>query len=167
LLGHLLLFIMSFQQSSSHFYNENTFNLQDWLTFITCWRLIKIFCQNKMLNICWFQNNKETKTRHVSLKDEMRSQNQMQNSITIWLTIHRHSWISFSCNICVLPSIFDHMSFWRCSGVNIANDNLLHRFNSSLAHQLSDSILAIFATVQLKWLRTPPWYHISCLDYTT
>jgi hypothetical protein len=67
--------IMSFQQSSSHFCNQNTFNLQDWLTFIACWSLIKIFCQNRMLNICWFQNNKETKTRHVSLKDEMWSQN--------------------------------------------------------------------------------------------
>jgi len=62
-------------QASSHFCNQNTFNLQDWLTFIACWSLIKIFCQNKMLNICWFQNNKETKTRHVSLKDEMWSQN--------------------------------------------------------------------------------------------
>jgi len=62
-------------QASSHFCNQNTFNLQDWLTFIACWSLIKIFCQNKMLNICWFQNNKETQTRHVSLKDEMWSQN--------------------------------------------------------------------------------------------
>jgi len=44
-------------QASSHFCNQNTFNLQDWLTFIACWSLIKIFCQNKMLNICWFQNN--------------------------------------------------------------------------------------------------------------
>jgi hypothetical protein len=97
----------------------------------------------------------------------MWSQNKMQNSITIWLTIHRHSWISFSCNICVLPSIFDHMSFWRCSGDNIANDALLHIIYSSLAHQLPDSLLEILATVQLKWLRTPPWHHISCLDYTT
>jgi len=67
--------LMSFQQASSPFYNQNTFNLLDWLTFIVCWSLIKIFCQNKMLNIYWFQNNKETKTRNVSLKDEMWFQN--------------------------------------------------------------------------------------------
>jgi len=30
-------------------------------------------------NISCFQNNKETKKRHVSLKDEMWSQNKMQN----------------------------------------------------------------------------------------
>jgi len=153
-------------QASSHFCNQNTFNLQDWLTFIAYWSLIKIFCQNKMLNICWFQNNKETKTRHVSLKDEMWPQNKNANSITIWLTIHRHSWISFSGNIYVLPSTFDHMSFWRCSGDNIANDTLLLRLYLSLAHQLPDSLLEILATVQLKWPRTLPWHHISCLDYT-
>ena len=51
-----------------------------------------------------------------------------------------------------------NMSFWRCSGDNIANDTLLHRLHLSLAHQLSDSILE---TVHLKWLRTPPWHHIS------
>ena len=126
--------LMSFQQESSHFCNQNTFNLLDGLTFIACWSLIKIFCQNKMLNICWFQNNRETKARHVSLKDEIWSQNKMQNSITIWLTVHHHSWISFSGNICVLPSIFDHMSFWRCSGNNIANDTLLCKLHLSLAH---------------------------------
>ena len=60
-----------------------------------------------------------------------------------------------------------NMSFWRCSGDNIANDTLLHRLHLSLAHQLSDSILAILETVHLKWLRTPPWHHISYLDYTT
>ena len=101
--GHL----MSFQQELSHFCNQNTFNLQDWLAFIACWSLIKIFCQNKMLNICWFQNNKKTKARHVSLKDEMWSQNKMQNSKTIWLTVYHHSWISFSGNIWVLPNTFD------------------------------------------------------------
>ena len=90
--------LMSFQQASSHFCNQNTFNLQDWLTFIACWSLIKTF---------WFQNNKETKARHVSLKDKMWSQNKMQNSKTIWLAVHHHSWISFSGNICVLPSTFD------------------------------------------------------------
>ena len=151
-------------QASSHFCNQNTFNLPDWLTFIACWSLIKIFCQNKMLNLCWFQNNKETKARHVSVKDEMWSQNKMQNSITIWLTIHHHSRISFSGNICVLPSIFDHMSFWRCSGNNIANDTLLHKLYLSFALQLQDSLLEILATVELKWLRTLPWHHISCLD---
>ena len=60
-----------------------------------------------------------------------------------------------------------NMSFWRCSGGNIVNDTLLHRLHLSLAHQLSDSIIAILETVHLKWLRTPPWHHISYLDYTT
>ena len=160
--GHL----MSFQQESSHFCNQNTFNLQDWLAFIACWSLIKIFCQNKMLNICWFQNNKKTKARHVSLKDEMWSQNKMQNSN----------------NMIDCSSPFLNQFFWQylrfvkhfrstCHsenvGGNIANDTLLHRLHLSLAHQLSDSILTILETVHLKWLRTPPWHHISYLDYTT
>jgi len=34
--------------------------------------------KNKMLNISWLQNNKETNKRHVSLKNEMWSQNKMQ-----------------------------------------------------------------------------------------
>ena len=157
---------MSFQQASSHFCNQNTLYLQDWLFFITCWSLIKIFCQNKMLNICWFQNNKEIKAGHVSLKDEMWSQNKMQNSITIWLTIHHRSWISFSGNICVLPSTFDHMSFWRCSGDNIANDTILHSSICPLLTNFQNSVLEILATVELKWLRTLPWHHISCMDYT-
>ena len=59
LFGHL----MSFQQESSHFCNQNTFNLQDWLTFIACWSLIKIFCQNtlwkKYLLISKQQEDKE------------------------------------------------------------------------------------------------------------
>ena len=39
----------------------------------------------------------------------------MQHSTTIWLTIYRHSWISFYGNICVLPSNFVHLSLWGCS----------------------------------------------------
>ena len=123
--------------------------------------------RKKMLNIYWFQNNKETKARHVSIKDEMWSQNKMQNSITIWLTFHHHSWISSSSNICVLPSTFDHMSFWRFSEDNIANDTLLHKLYLCFALQLQDLLLEIFATVELKWLRNLSWHHISCMDYTT
>jgi len=41
-------------------------------------------------------------------------------------------------------------------GDNIANDTLLRKLHSSPAHQLPDSLLEILATVQLKWLKTPP-----------
>ena len=213
---------MSFQQASSHFCNQNTFNLQDWLTFIACWSLIKIFCQNKMLNISWFQNNKKSKARHVSLKDEMWSQNKMQNSITIWLTVHHHSWISFSGNICVWPSTFDQhvvlemfggqysqwhpplqaplvpcsltfrLASWNSCNCSIEmvedpimTSHLLYGLNHLkmvVAWDLSESgkslessrcwqinshdnySIEILATIPLKWPRTPPWHHISCLD---
>jgi hypothetical protein len=109
------------------------------------------FCQNRMLNICWFQNNKETKTRHVSLKDEMWPQNKMRNdkSIIKWWTIQHHSWISFSSHICVLPSNFDHLSFWGCSGDKMINDIIFHKLSS---------ILETLVSVQLKWSKNPPWY---------
>ena len=120
-------------------------------------------------SISWFHNNKETTKRHVSLKGEMWSRNKMQNdknSIT-WLTVQRPSWINYSSNICVSPSNFDHMSFLKMFGDNIANDTLLRKLHSSPAHQLPDSLLEILETIQLKWLKTPPWQHISCLDWTT
>jgi hypothetical protein len=101
-------------------------------------------------SISWFHNNKETTKRHVSLKGEMWSRNKMQNgknSITTWLTVQRPSWINYSGNICVSPSNFNLLSFWECSGDKMIDDKLLHRFLSSFAHQLPDSILAI---VQLK-----------------
>ena len=107
----------------------------------------------------------------------------MQNSKTIWLIVHHHSWISFSGNICVLPSTFDHMSFWRCSGNNIANDTILHRLHLPLvscsptsglaswnscncsiemvedpimtSHVLSE--LYHMATIPLKFLQLFPW----------
>jgi len=94
-------------------------------------------------SISWFQNNRKTKERHVLFKDEMWSQNKMQNPITIWLTVHHHSWISFSGNICVFPSTFDHMSFWRCSGDNIANDTLIRRLHLSLAHHFQTLFCSI------------------------
>jgi hypothetical protein len=121
-------------------------------------------------SISWFHNNKEATKIHVSLKGEMWSRNKMQNgknSITTWLTIQRPSWMNYSSNICVSPSNFNHMSFLKMFGDNIANDTLLRKLHSSPAHQLPDSLLEILATVQLKWLKTPPWQHISCLDWTT
>ena len=42
-------------------------------------------------SISWFQNNKKTKKRHVSFKDEMWPQNKMHNGknfITTWLTVN-------------------------------------------------------------------------------
>jgi len=59
-------------------------------------------------SISWFQNNRKTKERHVSFKDEMWPQNKMQNgknSITTWLTVQRPSWINYSGNICVYRAI--------------------------------------------------------------
>jgi hypothetical protein len=48
LFGHL----MSFQQTSSHFCNQNTFNLLGLTSLnFACWSLIKTNCQNEMLNI--------------------------------------------------------------------------------------------------------------------
>ena len=154
-------------QASSHFCNQNTFNLQDWLAFIACWSLIKIFYQNKMLNICWFQNNKETKARHVSLKDEMWYQNKMQNSITIWLTVHHHSWISF---------------FWQylCFAKHFQSHVILKMFGEQYSQwhpPLQAPLVSCSPTFRLnscnpcncslEMLRTPPWHHISYLDYNT
>ena len=71
LFGHLMSFL------SIESFNQNTFNLQDWLILIACWSLIKIFCKKITFerNISWFQNNRKTKERHASFKDEMWSQN--------------------------------------------------------------------------------------------
>jgi len=111
-------------------------------------------------SISWFHNKMKTKKRHVSLKDEMWSQNKMQND-----KIHNRndltgqllSWISYSGNICVSSSNFDHMSFWGCSGDNMIGDILFHKLSS---------ILETLASVQLKWPRNPPWYSHR-LNYTT
>jgi len=59
-------------------------------------------------SISWFQNNKKTKNRHVSFKDEMWSKNKMQNDKIHNrndLTRQHPSWISYSGHICVLPAI--------------------------------------------------------------
>jgi len=67
-------------QASSHFCNQNTFNLQDWLILIACRAWSKYFVKITFKeNISCFQNNKETKKRHVSLKDEMWPQNKRQH----------------------------------------------------------------------------------------
>ena len=71
-------------QASSHFRNQNTFNLQDWLALIL---YVGVWSKKKNIfvkipferSISWFQNNKKTKKRHVSFKDEMWPQNKMQN----------------------------------------------------------------------------------------
>ena len=99
-------------------------------------------------SISWFQNNKKTKKRHVSFKDEMWPQNKMRNhnSTIKWWTIQHHSWISFSGHICVLPSNFDHLLFWWCSGDKMIDDIIFHKLSS---------ILETLAFVQLKWPRNP------------
>ena len=80
----LFAHLMPFQQASSHFCNQNTLNIQNWLSFILRVRVrSKYFAKiNFERNISLFQNNKERKKRHVSLKDEMWSQNKMQNEKT-------------------------------------------------------------------------------------
>jgi len=81
----------------------------------------------------------------------MWPQNKMRNhnSTIKWWTIQHHSWISFSGHICVLPSNFDHLLFWWCSGDKMIDDIIFHKLSS---------ILETLAFVQLKWSRTPPWH---------
>jgi len=103
-------------------------------------------------NISWFHNNMKTKKRHVSLKDEMWSQNKMQNDKIRNkndLTGQHPSWISYSGHICVLPSNSDHSSFWGCSGDKMIDDIIFHKLSP---------ILENLASVELKWPRNPPWY---------
>jgi len=59
---------------------------------------------------------RQRKTCFVEGWDVIPKQNaEWQKSMTKWLTIQHHSWISYSGHICVLPSNFDHLSFWGCS----------------------------------------------------
>jgi hypothetical protein len=151
-------------QASSHLCNQNTFNLQNWLTFIACWSLIKIFCQNKMLNICWFQNNKETKNKtcfvegwDVIPKQNAKFHNNMIDNSSSFLNQLLWQYMCFAKQFRTLVTL-------RMFHDNMTNDNLLHRFNSPFAHQLPDSILAI---VQLNDLKSRHDIQISCLDYIT
>jgi hypothetical protein len=103
-------------------------------------------------SISWFQNNNKTKKRQVSLMDEMWSQNKnakWQKSMTKMLDSLTPSWISYSGNICVLPSNSDHSSFWGCAGDNMIDDIVFHNLSS---------ILETRASVQLKRSRNPPRY---------
>jgi len=143
--------IMSFQQSSSHFCNQNTFNLQDWLTFIACWSLIKNICKKIPFerSISWFQNNRKTKERHVSFKDEMWPQNKMQNgkkSITTWLTVQRPSWINYSGNICV---------YWAISITRHSEDVLATKW--SMTSSLTDSSRLLLTNFQTRFLQLFNW----------
>jgi len=53
--------LMSFQQASSHFCNQNTFNLSRLISLnFTCWSLIKKFCQNTHWN------------KHLMLSEQQR-----------------------------------------------------------------------------------------------
>jgi hypothetical protein len=129
-----------------------------------------IFVKNEMINIFWLQNNKDTEKKTCFVKgwDVIPKQNaEGQNSTTKWLTIQHHSWISYSGNICVLPSNFDHLSFWGCSGDNMVDDIIFHKLNSLLAHHHSVLILEIFATIQMNGLKPHHDIHIFCLDSTT
>jgi hypothetical protein len=103
-------------------------------------------------SISWFHNKMKTKKRHVSLKDEMWSQNKMQNDKIHNrndLTGQHPSWISYSSHICVLPSNSNHSSFWGCSGDKMIDDIIFHKLSR---------ILETLASVQVKWSRNPPWY---------
>ena len=162
-------------QASSHFRNQNTFNLQDWLAlilYVGVWSIyiyIDIYiCQNtiwkKHLLISIQQEDKE-KTCFIQGWDVTPKQkaewqkfhNNMIDSSTPFLD--QLFW-QYLC----LPSNFDHSSFWGCSGDKMIDDKLLHRFLSSFAHQFADSILAI---IQLNGLKSPHDIQISCLDYIT
>jgi hypothetical protein len=158
-------------QASSHFCNQNTFNLQDWLILIACWSLIKIFCQNTL----WKKHFLISKTTGRQRKDMFRSRmrcdpktkckmaksiTKMTDSSTPFLDQLLWQYLCFAKQ-------FQSLAILRMFHDNMTNDTLLHRLYSSLAHQLPDLILKILGTVQLKCSRTPPWHHISCLDYTT
>jgi hypothetical protein len=78
-------------------------------------------------------------------KTKMRN----DNSTIKWWTIQHHSWISFSGHICVLPSNFNHLLFWWCSGDKMIDDIIFHKLGL---------ILETLASVQLKWPKHPPWY---------
>jgi hypothetical protein len=157
-------------QASSHFRNQNTFNLQDWLAlilYVGVWST-KYFCQNtlwkKHLLISKQQEDKG-KTCFVQGWDVTPKQN------AEWQKFHNNMidsstpfWDQLFWQYLCLPSNFDHSSFWGCSGDKMINDKLLHRFLSSFAHQFADSILAI---IQLNGLKSPHDIQISCLDYIT
>ena len=155
-------------QAPSYFCNQNTYNLQDWLILIACWSLIKIFCKIPFKrSISWFQNNMKTKERHVSFKDEMWPQNKMQDG-----KIHNKNDWQFNPfldqplwqYLCFAKSISITCHSEDVLGDKMINDKLLHRFLSSFAHQLVDSILAI---IQLNGLKSSHDIQISCLDHIT
>jgi len=141
-------------QASSHFRNLNTFNLQDWLAlilYVGVWST-KYFCQNTL----WKKHlliSKQQKNRKYMFRSRMRcdpkTKMRNDNSTIKWWTIQHHSWINFSGHICVLPSNFDHLLFWWCSGDKMIDDIIFHKLSS---------ILETLASVQLKWPRNPPWY---------
>jgi hypothetical protein len=110
-------------------------------------------------SISWFQNNKKTKKRHVSSKDEMWPQNKMRNdnSTIKWWTIQHHSWISFSGHICVLPSNFDHLLFWWCSGDKMIDDIISHKLSSILETRVCST----------EMVQEPSMIFTSGLNYTT
>ena len=120
-------------------------------------------------NISWFQNNKETKKRHVLLKDEMWSQNKMQMA-------------KFHNNMIANSSPFLDQLFWQylCFTKHFRSLVILkifggwygqwlifQKFNLPLVHYPLNSILEILATVQLNGLKFSYDIQISCLDYTT
>jgi hypothetical protein len=81
----------------------------------------------------------------------------MQHSTTIWLTIHRHSWISFSGHICVLPSNSDHSSFWGCFGDKMIDDIIFHKLSLILETRVCST----------EMVQEPSMIFTSGLNYTT
>ena len=134
-----------------------------------CWSLIKIFYQNTLCKkhlLISKQQEDKGKTCFVQGWDVTPKQNvKWQKSIIKWLTIQHHSWISFSGNICALPSIFDLLSIWGCSGDNMVDDIIFHKLNSLLAHHHPISILENFATIQMNGPRPHHDIHISSRLY--
>jgi len=144
-------------QASSHFCNQNTFNLQDWLSLILhvgVWSkyFVKIPFER---NISLFHNNKETK------KDMFRWRMRCDPETKYRMTKIHNKMIDNSTPfldqllwpyLCFAER-FRSLVILRVFHDNMTNDNLLHRFNSSFDHQLPDLILAI---VQLNSLKSPP-----------
>jgi hypothetical protein len=113
------------------------------------------------------QQRDNEKTCFVKGWDVTPKQNaKWKKSKTKWLTVQHPSWISFSGDISVLPSIHNHLSFWECCGDNMIDDTIFHQLNLPLKYQPP--------TRFLKFLQLFNWngrghhhdIHISCMDYT-
>ena len=127
-----------------------------------CWSLIKIFYQNTLCKkhlLISKQQEDKGKTCFVQGWDVTPKQNvKWQKSIIKWLTIQHHSWISFSSNICALPSIFLsfvnlRMFWWQYGWWHSLSQTQLASCSPS-----SDLDSWKFCNYSNEWPKTPPWY---------